>query len=67
LQHAVAAEILNKSIPRSAALPAPRFSLSRAKALAKLSGGKLNDVLLVLASGVCGAICCSRARCRPRR
>jgi WS/DGAT/MGAT family acyltransferase len=44
--------ILNKSISSERSFAGTSISLSRAKALAKLSGGKLNDVVLALASGV---------------
>ena len=44
--------ILNKSISSERSFAGTSISLSKAKALAKLSGGKLNDVVLALASGV---------------
>jgi len=44
--------ILNKSISSERSFAGVSISLSRAKALAKASGGKLNDVVLALASGV---------------
>jgi WS/DGAT/MGAT family acyltransferase len=44
--------ILNKSISSERSFAGTSISLSRAKALAKASGGKLNDVVLALASGV---------------
>ena len=44
--------ILNKSISSERSFAGVSISLSRAKALAKQSGGKLNDVVLALASGV---------------
>src|SRR6201986_4492886 len=44
--------ILNKSISSERSFAGVSVSLSRAKALAKLSGGKLNDVVLALSSGV---------------
>jgi WS/DGAT/MGAT family acyltransferase len=44
--------ILNKSISSERSFAGVSISLSRAKALAKLSGGKLNDVVLALSSGV---------------
>ena len=44
--------ILNKSISSERSFAGASISLSRAKALAKQSGGKLNDVVLALASGV---------------
>jgi WS/DGAT/MGAT family acyltransferase len=44
--------ILNKSISSERSFAGTSISLSRAKALAKQSGGKLNDVVLALASGV---------------
>jgi diacylglycerol O-acyltransferase len=44
--------ILNKSISSERSFAGTSISLSRAKALAKQSGGKLNDVVLGLASGV---------------
>jgi len=44
--------ILNKSISSERSFAAVSIPLSRAKALAKKSGGKLNDVVLALASGV---------------
>jgi diacylglycerol O-acyltransferase / wax synthase len=44
--------ILNKTISSERSFAGVSISLSRAKALAKLSGGKLNDVVLALASGV---------------
>ena len=44
--------ILNKSISSERSFAGVSISLSKAKALAKLSGGKLNDVVLALASGV---------------
>jgi diacylglycerol O-acyltransferase / wax synthase len=44
--------ILNKSISSERSFAAVSIPLSRAKALAKQSGGKLNDVVLALASGV---------------
>jgi WS/DGAT/MGAT family acyltransferase len=43
---------LNKSISSERSFAGTSISLSRAKALAKQSGGKLNDVVLALASGV---------------
>jgi diacylglycerol O-acyltransferase len=44
--------ILNKSISSERSFAGTSVSLSRAKALAKASGGKLNDVVLALSSGV---------------
>src|SRR6185437_13370514 len=44
--------ILNKSISSERSFAGVSISLSRAKALAKASGGKLNDVVLALASSV---------------
>jgi WS/DGAT/MGAT family acyltransferase len=44
--------MLNKSISSERSFAGTSVSLSRAKALAKASGGKLNDVVLALASGV---------------
>jgi diacylglycerol O-acyltransferase / wax synthase len=44
--------ILNKTISSERSFGGVSISLSRAKALGKLSGGKLNDVVLALASGV---------------
>jgi diacylglycerol O-acyltransferase / wax synthase len=44
--------ILNKAISSERSFAGTSISLSRAKAVAKLSGGKLNDVVLALASGV---------------
>jgi diacylglycerol O-acyltransferase / wax synthase len=44
--------ILNKSISSERSFAGVSIPLSRAKALAKLSGGKLNDVVLALSSGV---------------
>ncbi|HKS20271.1 MAG TPA: wax ester/triacylglycerol synthase family O-acyltransferase [Bradyrhizobium sp.] len=44
--------ILNKTISSERSFAGVSISLSRAKALAKQSGGKLNDVVLALASGV---------------
>jgi len=44
--------ILNKTISSERSFAGTSVSLSRAKALAKASGGKLNDVVLALASGV---------------
>jgi WS/DGAT/MGAT family acyltransferase len=44
--------ILNKSISSERSFAGTSVSLSRAKALAKVSGGKLNDVVLALSSGV---------------
>src|SRR5450631_1024616 len=44
--------ILNKSISSERSFAGTSISLSRAKALAKQSGGKLNDVVLALSSGV---------------
>jgi len=44
--------MLNKSISSERSFAGVSISLSRAKALAKLSGGKLNDVVLALSSGV---------------
>src|ERR1700742_4747964 len=44
--------ILNKSISSERSFAGVSISLSRAKALAKLSRGKLNDVVLALSSGV---------------
>src|SRR6201746_2084112 len=43
--------ILNKSISSERSFAGTSISLSRAKALAKQSGGKLNDVVLALSSG----------------
>src|ERR1700749_3509195 len=44
--------ILNKSISSEGSFAGPSISLSRAKALAKQAGGKLNDVVLAVSSGV---------------
>ena len=44
--------ILNKSISSERSFAGVTVSLSQAKALAKRSGGKLNDVVLALSSGV---------------
>jgi WS/DGAT/MGAT family acyltransferase len=44
--------LLNKSISSERSFAGVSISLSRAKALAKQSGGKLNDVVLALSSGV---------------
>ncbi|WP_028350070.1 WS/DGAT/MGAT family O-acyltransferase [Bradyrhizobium murdochi] len=44
--------ILNKAISSERSFAGTSISLSRAKALAKTSGGKLNDVVLALSSGV---------------
>src|SRR6201982_812379 len=44
--------ILNKAISSERSFAGTSISLSKAKALAKLSGGKLNDVVLALSSGV---------------
>jgi diacylglycerol O-acyltransferase / wax synthase len=44
--------ILNKSISSERSFAGVSISLSRAKAVAKASGGKLNDVVLALSSGV---------------
>src|SRR6202521_4758071 len=44
--------ILNKSISSERSFAGTSISLSRAKAVAKLSGGKLNDVVLAVSSGV---------------
>jgi diacylglycerol O-acyltransferase / wax synthase len=44
--------ILNKAISSERSFAGTSISLSRAKAIAKQSGGKLNDVVLALASGV---------------
>ncbi|KRQ96914.1 acyltransferase [Bradyrhizobium jicamae] len=44
--------ILNKTISSERSFAGVSISLSRAKALAKASGGKLNDVVLALSSGV---------------
>ena len=44
--------ILNKSISSERSFAGVSISLSSAKALAKQSGGKLNDVVLAVASGV---------------
>jgi WS/DGAT/MGAT family acyltransferase len=44
--------ILNKSISSERSFAGTSVSLSRAKALAKQAGGKLNDVVLALSSGV---------------
>ena len=44
--------ILNKSISSERSFAGVSISLSRAKALAKQAGGKLNDVVLALSSGV---------------
>src|SRR6202012_4264845 len=44
--------ILNKSISSERSFAGESISLSRAKAVAKASGGKLNDVVLALSSGV---------------
>jgi WS/DGAT/MGAT family acyltransferase len=44
--------ILNKSISSERSFAGTSISLTRAKALAKQSGGKLNDVVLALSSGV---------------
>src|SRR3954467_1421040 len=46
------ATILNKSISSERSFAGTSVSLSRAKALAKQAGGKLNDVVLALSSGV---------------
>ena len=44
--------LLNKTISSERSFAGVSISLSRAKALAKASGGKLNDVVLALSSGV---------------
>jgi diacylglycerol O-acyltransferase len=44
--------ILNKAVSSERSFAGTSISLSRAKALAKQAGGKLNDVVLALASGV---------------
>jgi diacylglycerol O-acyltransferase / wax synthase len=44
--------MLNKTISSERSFAGVSISLSRAKALAKASGGKLNDVVLALSSGV---------------
>ncbi|NOJ38652.1 WS/DGAT/MGAT family O-acyltransferase [Bradyrhizobium australiense] len=44
--------ILNKTISSERSFAGTSISLSRAKGLAKASGGKLNDVVLALSSGV---------------
>src|SRR6201747_2401514 len=44
--------ILNKSISSERSFAGTSISLSQAKALAKQSGGKLNDVVLAISSGV---------------
>src|SRR5438045_3244051 len=44
--------ILNKTISSERSFAGVSISLSRAKAIAKASGGKLNDVVLALSSGV---------------
>jgi WS/DGAT/MGAT family acyltransferase len=44
--------ILNKSISSERSFAGTSISLGRAKALAKTAGGKLNDVVLALSSGV---------------
>ncbi|MFB9262109.1 wax ester/triacylglycerol synthase family O-acyltransferase [Bradyrhizobium erythrophlei] len=44
--------MLNKAISSERSFAGTSVSLSRAKALAKQAGGKLNDVVLALASGV---------------
>jgi WS/DGAT/MGAT family acyltransferase len=44
--------ILNKAISSERSFAGVSISLSKAKALAKQSGGKLNDVVLALSSGV---------------
>src|SRR5258708_3898607 len=44
--------ILNKAISSERSFAGTSISLSRAKALAKQAGGKLNDVVLALSSGV---------------
>jgi diacylglycerol O-acyltransferase / wax synthase len=44
--------ILNKAISSERSFAGTSISLSRAKALGKVSGGKLNDVVLALSSGV---------------
>jgi WS/DGAT/MGAT family acyltransferase len=44
--------MLNKTISSERSFAGVSISLSRAKALAKQAGGKLNDVVLALASGV---------------
>ncbi len=44
--------VLNKSISSERSFAGTSISLSKAKALAKQSGGKLNDVVLALSSGV---------------
>src|SRR5437660_682017 len=44
--------MLNKSISSERSFAGTSVSLSRAKTLAKASGGKLNDVVLALSSGV---------------
>src|SRR5947209_2922575 len=44
--------ILNKSISSERSFAGTSVSLGRAKALAKTAGGKLNDVVLALSSGV---------------
>jgi WS/DGAT/MGAT family acyltransferase len=52
--------ILNKAISSERSFAGTSISLSRAKALAKQSGGKLNDVVLALSSGVVRSYLLSR-------
>ena len=60
--------ILNKSISSERSFAGVSISLSRAKALAKQAGGKLNDVVLAVSSGVVRRyLHGAAARCRRNR
>ena len=60
--------ILNKAISSERSFAGTSISLSRAKAVAKASGGKLNDVVLWRCPRAwSGAICSARARCPTSR
>ncbi len=60
--------ILNKAISSERSFAGVSISLSQAKALAKQSGGKLNDVVLALSQRRGAALSAgAAARCRPNR
>jgi len=59
--------ILNKSISSERSFAGVSIPLSRAKALAKAAGGKLNDVVLAVSSGVVRPYLWSAARCLRNR
>ena len=57
----------NATITRERSYAARTISLSDAKAIAKASGTKLNDVVMAICAARCAAICRRRASCPTSR